>query len=369
MMTWTELTSMVWRLLEEHGLLTAFVLLLLEESGLPPFIPGDLLMVLVGVQAAQGRIGLVEALAVLEVATVVGGSVLYWLSSVGGHAVVNRVGKHVGATPERLQKIALSLENHGSRAIILGRLIPSLCVLTAVGAGLLGFPYRRFLPALALGGFIHLLIFVMLGYWFGLPVLGLLSALHPPFELLATLLALAALAFWLVRSARQTSPTPIVPRPLSERLTRGLLAGLIGAVVATALANVFLPLAGALIEPSALQSIIVENLAVTGTARAVAVLIALSFQVVATLWGAVYGLVEPRLGGQSWLRGAVFGLVPLMVSLLVLLPLAGAGLFGLKLGVGPLPLFAEVVRSLVYGLSLGVSYSIMSPHRARQVAA
>jgi hypothetical protein len=258
------------------------------------------------------------------------------------------------------------LETHGSRAIVLGRLIPSLCILTAVGAGLLGFPYRRFLPALALGGLIHLVIFVMLGYWFGLPVLEVLSKLHPPFELLAALLTLGALAFWLVRTALRTSPTPIVPRPLPERLTRGLLAGLLGAVAATVLANVFLPLAGVLIEAGAFQSFIVENLAVTGTARAVAGLIAISFQLVGTLWGAVYGLVEPRLGGQSWLRGAVFGLVPLAFSLLVLFPLAGVGWLGLSLGVGPLPLFGEVLRSLVYGLSMGVAYSVMSPHRSRQ---
>ena len=70
MTAWTNLTTTVWWLLDEHGLLMAFVLLLLEESGLPPIIPGDLLMVLVGLQAAQGRVPLIVALVVLEVATV-----------------------------------------------------------------------------------------------------------------------------------------------------------------------------------------------------------------------------------------------------------------------------------------------------------
>ena len=37
---WTSLTSTVWWLLDEHGLVMAFVLLFLEESGLPPIIPG-----------------------------------------------------------------------------------------------------------------------------------------------------------------------------------------------------------------------------------------------------------------------------------------------------------------------------------------
>jgi membrane protein DedA with SNARE-associated domain len=165
MTVWTSLTTTVWWLLDEHGLTVAFVLLFLEESGLPPIIPGDLLMVLVGLQAAQGRVSLVVALLLLEIATVMGGSVLYWLSSVGGHAVINKVGRHVGATPERITQISVSLERHGMLAIVLGRLVPSLCILTAVAAGLLSYPYRKFLPALAFGGFVHLLIFVLLGYW------------------------------------------------------------------------------------------------------------------------------------------------------------------------------------------------------------
>src|SRR3954451_19423842 len=101
---WNSLTSTVRWLLDEHGLVMAFVLLLLEESGVPPVIPGDLLMVLVGVQAAQGKVGLVAALALLEVATIIGGSILYGLSALGGHAIINRVGPYVGATPERMQR-------------------------------------------------------------------------------------------------------------------------------------------------------------------------------------------------------------------------------------------------------------------------
>src|SRR3954453_9144291 len=119
MNVWTSLPSTVWWLLAEHGLIMAFVLLFLEESGLPPIIPGDLLMVLVGLQAAQGRIWLVWALALLELSTIMGGRVLYWLSSWGGHAAINKVGRHVGATPERIKSISASLERHGMLAIVI----------------------------------------------------------------------------------------------------------------------------------------------------------------------------------------------------------------------------------------------------------
>jgi len=370
MTAWTKLTSTVWWLLDEHGLLMAFVLLFLEESGLPPIIPGDLLMVLVGLQAAQGRISLFVALLLLEVATVLGGSVLYWLASVGGHAVVNKVGRHVGATPERITRISASLERHGMLAIVLGRLVPSLCILTAVAAGLLSYPYRKFVLALALGGFIHLIVFVMLGYWVGRPVLRLLQTLHPPFELTASVLALVALIAWLVWSARRTPKTPFAPLPRTERLRRGLLAGLLGALVATLLANALLPISGLLIQPPPYGSLVAE-LAERGSVRAIVFGTTVSFLAISMLWGAAFGIVQPALPGPWWLRGAIFALVPLAVTVVVVLPLTGSGLFGLELGAGMLPLIVEVVRALVYGLTLGIAYAVVMPHRlarARVVA-
>lgn len=367
MTAWTHLTATVWWLLDEHGLLLAFVLLLLEESGVPPVIPGDLLMVLMGVQAAQGKVWLVGALALLELATVVGGSILYALSALGGHAIVSRVGPYVGATPERLKRIDDSLTRHGEVSIVLGRLIPSLCVLTAVAAGLVGFPYRRYLPALAVGGFIHLVIFVMLGYWVGPPVLEVLATLRPPFELMAALLALAGLTAWLIRSARRTPTTPILPLPRGERLRRGLLSGLLGALTSMLLANTLLPLGGLLVRPTAFESLIVLQIARYGSVRALAVVVAVAFLVASMLWGALYGVVQPALPGPAWLRGVMFAVAPLALSLLVFLPLTGGGWLGLELGAGLLPMFGETVRSLVYGLTLGVGYTVMSPHRRARV--
>jgi membrane protein DedA with SNARE-associated domain len=366
MSIWATLTETVSRLLDEHSLLAAFVLLTLEESGCPPLIPGDLLMVLVGVRAAEGKVHLLEALAVLELATVIGGSILYWISASGGHAVVERVGRYVGATPERLHRVAQSLEQHGQGAIILGRLIPSLCVLTAVGAGLLGYPYRRFLPALAIGGFLHLLIFVLLGYFFGPPVLRVIETLHPPVELLAVLAILGALIAWLIWAARRTPKTPIVGLPFAERLRGGALAGLLGAGVVRLLSEIPISVGGLFGQQSALERLLAADLAQHGAARVLTIVLTIVFLAVSTLWGMLYGVVEPALRGPEWFRGLTFSAIPLLFSLLVVFPLAGGGWLGLDLGADGLPMLGEAVRSIAYGLTLGVGYAALTPHRSRR---
>src|SRR4051794_16121204 len=111
------------RLLDQHALPTAFVLLFLEEAGLPPIVPGDFLMMLVGTRAADGRIPLIWGIIVLEIATILGGSVLYWMSRWGGHTLVLRFGRYIGVTPARVKRASSLLERHGLLAVIVGRLV------------------------------------------------------------------------------------------------------------------------------------------------------------------------------------------------------------------------------------------------------
>ncbi len=72
---------------------------------------------------------------------------------------------------------------------------------------------------------------------------------------------------------------------------------------------------------------------------------------------AVYGrFVEQRIGGPNWMRGLAFAVVPWALSVLVFFPLVGAGLLGLSLGAGPLPLIGNTILHAVYGITLGAVY-------------
>ena len=72
------------------------------------------------------------------------------------------------------------------------------------------------------------------------------------------------------------------------------------------------------------------------------------------LWALIYTLVEPRLPGPAWRRGVLFAMIPALVSLVVVLPLLGGGLFGFALGAGPLPIIGNILLHVVYGAILGV---------------
>ena len=81
------------------------------------------------------------------------------------------------------------------------------------------------------------------------------------------------------------------------------------------------------------------------------------------LWGVSYAIVEPKLPGPPAVRGMVFAAAPWLVMMIVVMPLAGAGPFGLALG--PAVPLALLLLHLVFGATLGVAYAKSAGSAAR----
>lgn len=78
------------------------------------------------------------------------------------------------------------------------------------------------------------------------------------------------------------------------------------------------------------------------------------------VWALMYAYVfEPRLSGSGWLKGALFSLLPWILSLVVFLPLLGGGFLGLDIGAGPLPIIGNLILHLSYGVVLGAMYAML----------
>ena len=178
-MDWApQLLPTVAAFLAQHAVFSAFALLLLEEAGVPLPVPGDILMLVVGVRVHQAHLVLWQALAAMEAATVIGSSTLYGISAHLGRPLAYRYGRLLRLSPERLARAEERIRSGGWRAIVVLRLVPGLRIATVVGCGLFGVPFRIFLPSLALGGFGYLLVFTLLGYTVGPQILAALASFH-----------------------------------------------------------------------------------------------------------------------------------------------------------------------------------------------
>ena len=78
------------------------------------------------------------------------------------------------------------------------------------------------------------------------------------------------------------------------------------------------------------------------------------------VWALLFALdANDRLiAFPGWLRGILFALPPAVLSLVVFLPLVGGGIFGVRIGAGPLPVLGNILLHLVYGATLGAMFAL-----------
>jgi len=74
-------------------------------------------------------------------------------------------------------------------------------------------------------------------------------------------------------------------------------------------------------------------------------------------WGIVYGFViDRRLDGPGWRNGMLFALIPWLISIFIFFPVMNAGVLGLDLHAGPLPVIGNLILHLIYGAVLGWAF-------------
>jgi membrane protein DedA with SNARE-associated domain len=352
--------------LDEHGQLALFLWLLLEEGGIPMPVPGDLVILVAGARVGQGQMNVVVALLLIESATLLGSSMLYWVARRGGRPMLDRYGKLLQLPPARLVKAEAFLNRRGFLAIVAGRLIPGLRIPTTVAAGVLGVPYLVFLPAAAVGSN-NIVVFV-LGLLVGPRILEAAQGISFSVGFLATVLGLAVvIAAYLVvrRRSHLVSAAPSLPEGV--RLETALIAGLLATATTALVLNFVLYVLAALgqMTPTAALLELGQTIGRRVGVRPLMVLAGgITLHVVLQLlWAMVYAHFARRLPRPDWLGGLLFTPLPLAISLLIVLPALGAGVAGVDLGMGLVPLAGEVLRHVIYGWALSSSYTLLS--RAR----
>jgi membrane-associated protein len=167
--------------------------------------PGETALLVAGLAAHQGYIGLWPMIAVAVLAAVLGDSVGYEVGrSLGPRLRASRLGARIGA--QRWATAEDFLGRHGGKAVLLGRFTAVLRALTPSVAGMTRMPYlRTFLPWNVAGGVTWGAGCVLLGYAFSASLTTIGSYLTwAPLALIA-LLAAGYVLVHLHRRARRAA--------------------------------------------------------------------------------------------------------------------------------------------------------------------
>lgn len=198
-----DLAAGLGQFLAAYGVLAIFAVLVLKESGVPLPVPSDLILITAGAQAATGVVPLLPLILAVEAALLIGGSVQFLLARSVGRQFVYRVGGRIGLSQARLEQAGAFLQKRGTLAIVLGLNIPGARAGIIPSAGLAGFAYRVFAPAMFAGSSLFYGWHLALGYLIGPSAITLFSTLHLPILPILIGLALVGLVAWLLLRARR----------------------------------------------------------------------------------------------------------------------------------------------------------------------
>jgi membrane-associated protein len=149
---WAALVAVTAIVFTETGLLVGFLL------------PGDSLLVVLGIVAQLSGWNLWPFLACLCAAAVIGDTVGYWIGWKAGPAIFKRPDSRF-FKQEYLQRARAFYEKHGGKTIIIARFIPIVRTFVPVVAGAARMEYRTFLFYNVFGGIGWIVSMVLFGFY------------------------------------------------------------------------------------------------------------------------------------------------------------------------------------------------------------
>ena len=140
----------------------------LENSvGAGVIIPGETIVIIGGVYAGLGDLSLPFVATVAVVGAILGDNVGYWIGRRFGRGFLERHGRKLFVTPERLEATERFYQRHGGKTVFLGRFIPVVRSVGFIVAGISRMPWRRFLAYDIAGATIWGIGHTLIGYGLG----------------------------------------------------------------------------------------------------------------------------------------------------------------------------------------------------------
>lgn len=142
---------------------------------------------------------------------------------------------------------------------------------------------------------------------------------------------------------------------MKHHIVKGMYAGFI-ATIALSVIMVIKALMGMLPKMNAIKMLAGMAHGYLGLPMTPAIGWVLHFLIGSVIWGLFFALLYHRLPGRAAaVKGIAFGTFAWFLMMVIVMPMTGAGLFGLHIGIGA-PV-ATLVLHWIYGAVLGAVYS------------
>lgn len=153
--------------LDHGGHLLAYlvVVMLVAGDAVFPVLPGETTVITAATMASEGNLNIGLVFIAAWLGAMIGDVFLYSVGRAGSERIQARVARTIGE--DRLESGRYFFGKFGRPFLVVGRFIPGLRIVTALTAGSLQMPFRRYFPAELLGAGLWAMYASALGYMVG----------------------------------------------------------------------------------------------------------------------------------------------------------------------------------------------------------
>lgn len=150
----------------EYGYGAIFILVFLQEIGVPNLVPNELVLLFAGALTVIGGLNFWLTVLTAIMADVIGTTLLFTIFYFFEHYIMEKVSRWKGVN-EKLDRLKESILRRGKWGIFLGRMMPYIRGYVSIAAGILNIPYKVFLPMVVIPAIIWTGGYVTLGHFLG----------------------------------------------------------------------------------------------------------------------------------------------------------------------------------------------------------
>lgn len=205
---------------KQYGYLAIFVLILLENLGIP--LPGETVTLVGGFLAGSGQLNYWLVLGSAILGAVLGGTCGYWVGRFTGWAFLLRLGSFFRVPEERLEEMKTQFSQNAAKAVFFGRFVALLRIFASLLAGIAEMSFLKFFLYNLAGATVWASVMVTLAFFAGRIVpLEQLVAWAAQFAIVALLIVIAWIVVPLWWESRQVKKAiadskAVVSPPASE---------------------------------------------------------------------------------------------------------------------------------------------------------
>lgn len=177
--------------IDRYGYWAVLGLLILEDFGIPA--PGETVLITAAFYAGLGHLNIFLVTLVGFIGAVTGDNIGFAIGEYGGHPLVERFGKYIFLTPERISAAENFFNRHGGKVVAGARFVEGLRQANGIIAGLSDMKWPKFVTYNMIGAAVWVSCWSAIGYFGGSHISTFLR-----YQLYVTIAAVVGIAAFIV---------------------------------------------------------------------------------------------------------------------------------------------------------------------------